>query len=198
MIDDNSPDGTADAVRVLQKQYPNLQLFSRPKKEGLGKAYLSAFQKYISESDMMLTMDADFSHHPRFIPVLLNAMQRADVVVGSRYVKGGSAVGWELRRRILSRCSNFYARMITRMPLHDCTSGCILMKTDFLRRIDLNKIDISGYVFLVEIKYLLWKAGARIVEVPIEVVNRREGKSKLAGHVIREGILAPWKMVFKK
>lgn len=198
VIDDNSPDGTADVVRTLQKQFSNLQLFSRPKKEGLGAAYLSAFKKYISDSDLMMTMDADFSHHPRYIPALLDAMKNADVVIGSRYVKGGSAVGWELQRRILSRCSNFYVRMITRLPLRDCTSGSILMKTDLLQRINLDSIDLSGYVFLVEIKYLLWKVGARFAEVPIEVVNRLEGKSKLTGHAIKEGILAPWKMVFKK
>lgn len=198
VIDDNSPDGTASSVRRLHPQYPNLRLLSREKKEGLGRAYVSAFKEYIPTSEWILMMDADLSHHPKYFPAFFDAAKRADVIIGSRYIKGGLTVGWELWRRILSRYGNWYVRTITQLPLRDCTSGFMLIKTDFLKRIKLDEIDMSGYAFLAELKYLLWKAGARITEVPIVFNNRRGGESKISSHIINEGILAPWKMIFKK
>lgn len=198
VVDDNSPDGTADVVRELQQQHPNLSLFLREKKEGLGKAYISAFKRVIDQADAVIMMDADLSHHPEYLPKLMRAAEHADVVVGSRYIPGGATQGWELWRRVLSRCGNWYARTVTGLPVHDCTAGFMLVKTDFLRKIDFSRFDLSGYAFLIELKYLLWKAGARMSQIPIVFRNRMGGESKISSHIINEGILAPWKIRFRK
>jgi dolichol-phosphate mannosyltransferase len=198
VVDDNSPDGTADVVLKLQEQYPRLSLFLRDRKEGLGRAYLSAFKRVLNDTDAVIMMDADLSHRPEYLPAMIAASRDADVVVGSRYVKGGGTQGWELWRRILSRWGNWYARNVTRLPVHDCTAGFMLLTTDMLKKIDFERFDLSGYAFLIELKYLLWKAGARMAQVPIIFRNRVGGESKISSHIINEGILAPWKMVFKK
>lgn len=198
VVDDNSPDGTADVVRKLQPQYPNLSLFLREKKEGLGKAYISAFKRVLHDTDAVIMMDADLSHHPEYLPTLIAAGKTADVVVGSRYVPGGATQGWELWRRLLSRWGNWYARTVTGLPVHDCTAGFMLIRADVLKKVDFDAFDLSGYAFLIELKYMLWKAGARMTQVPIVFRNRVGGESKISSHIINEGILAPWKMVFKK
>ncbi|MEK7629849.1 MAG: polyprenol monophosphomannose synthase [Patescibacteria group bacterium] len=200
VVDDSSPDGTGDVVKDLQKRFPNLSLLARKKKEGLGKAYLNAFEGILKDSDAknIIMMDADFSHNPSCLPLMLEASSGRDVVIGSRYVKGGGTAGWELWRRLLSRWGNFYARTITRLPIADCTGGFILIKTHFLKKVDFSIIDASGYAFLIEFKYLLWKSGARFQEFPIVFKNRIGGESKISKHIIIEGILAPWKMIFKK
>jgi dolichol-phosphate mannosyltransferase len=198
VVDDNSPDGTSDVVRKLQAQYPNLSLFLRERKEGLGKAYISAFKRVLNDTDAVIMMDADLSHHPEYLPKLIAAAEHADVVVGSRYMPGGATQGWELWRRILSRCGNWYARTVTGLPVRDCTAGFMLVKADFLRKVDFSQFDLSGYAFLIELKYLLWKAGARMAQVPIIFRNRIGGESKISSHIINEGILAPWKIRFRK
>jgi dolichol-phosphate mannosyltransferase len=196
VVDDNSPDKTAETVREKQKKFSHLFLLVREKKEGLGKAYVDAFSRVIkdSEVDKVVMMDADFSHDPERLPAFLAAAAQSDIVVGSRYVKGGGTVGWELWRRILSRFGNFYARLITGMPLADLTGGFNLMAADFLRRINLEGLDMSGYAFIMEIKSSLFIAGAKFYEVPIIFRNRREGESKISSHIIREGVIAPWKI----
>lgn len=200
VVDDNSPDGTADAVTELQKIFPSLSLFVREKKEGLGKAYTEAFRKVLASSVMkkIVTMDADLSHDPACLPELLRASMTHDVVIGSRYVKGGSIVGWELWRQLLSACGNAYARTVTGIPVRDCTSGFSVIDVDVLKKIPLEHIDASGYAFLIELKYMLYRAGASFAEVPIVFHNRIGGESKISGHIIREGILAPWKMICRK
>lgn len=200
VVDDNSPDGTGDVVKNLQKRFPNLNLLVRKKKEGLGKAYISAFEGVLKDPDVesVIMMDADFSHSPFYLPLILGASRGVDVVVGSRYVRGGEIIGWESWRRLLSRWGNFYAQMITRLPTADCTSGFNLIKTNFLKNVDFLKIDASGYAFLIELKYLLWENGARFQELPIVFKNRISGESKISNHIILEGILAPWKMILKK
>ena len=200
VADDNSPDGTADAVRVLMQSYPRLSLFSRRAKEGLGRAYAAAFQKLLAESDVrtVIMMDADFSHHPRYLPAMLAESRAHSVVVGSRYVSGGGTEGWEGWRRLLSFGGNRYARLVTGLPIFDLTGGFNIIHTELLRKIDLSAFDASGYAFIIELKYRLWKAGADFAEVPIIFKNRREGESKISNHIIAEGIIAPWKMRFKK
>jgi dolichol-phosphate mannosyltransferase len=200
IADDNSPDGTADLVRELQKKYPNLTLISQAGKQGLGKAYINAFNKVLAANDVrsIIMMDADLSHPPKYLPEMLEKSKEYSVVIGSRYTKGGGTVGWELWRRILSFCGNIYCRTITRMPIYDCTGGFNIINADLLRKIDFTKMDMSGYAFIMELKYLLYTAGARFYEVPIIFVNRAEGESKISSHIISEGILAPWKMVFKR
>lgn len=199
VVDDNSPDKTADTVLSLKPKFPNLALFSREKKEGLGRAYIGAFLEVLKDKEIkrIVTMDADFSHDPRALPPMLEAAERHDLIIGSRYVSGGSIVGWELWRRILSRCANFYCRLVTWIPVHDCTAGFQVINTDILRKIDLSKIDSSGYAFLMELKYLISKAGASVKEMPIVFKNRIGGESKISSHIIREGIFAPWKIRIK-
>lgn len=199
VVDDNSPDGTAEAVRSLQSSYPNLFLLSRNRKEGLGRAYIHAFKEILKQNPAKLVMmDADLSHHPQYLPAMLAEADSHDVVIGSRYTAGGRTEGWELWRRLLSRYANLYCRTITRLPIRDCTSGFKVINADFLKKIDLSRIDLSGYAFLMELKYALWQAGARFKEVPIIFRNRVGGESKISNHIIREGVLAPWKMIMRK
>ncbi|MFH1401651.1 MAG: glycosyltransferase [Parcubacteria group bacterium] len=200
VVDDNSPDGTADIVKNLQKDFLNLSLLLRNKKEGLGRAYINAFEEILKDKNVkkIVMMDADFSHNPKYLPEILKTADNFDVVIGSRYINGGKTEGWELWRRILSRGANFYCQLVTHLPIFDYTSGFNVINTNFLRKIDFSKINISGYAFLIELKYLLWKEGASLKEVPIVLKNRFGGESKFSGHIINEGILAPWKMIFKK
>ncbi|OHA78502.1 MAG: hypothetical protein A2V96_02670 [Candidatus Yonathbacteria bacterium RBG_16_43_6] len=200
VVDDNSPDGTGDIVESLKKMFPRLSLLHRRGKEGLGKAYLDAFGKVLEdkEVDSLIMMDADFSHHPRYLKEILSKKDDYDVVVGSRYVPQGTVEGWELWRRVLSFGGNLYCRIITRISINDCTGGFNLIRTDILRKIDPSSFDASGYAFIFELKYLLFNEGARFVEVPIIFKNRTGGESKISNHIIKEGILAPWKMIMKK
>ena len=200
VVDDNSPDGTGNIVTALKKTFPNLALFSREKKEGLGKAYLSAFRKVLEDENLrsIVMMDADLSHHPEYLKVMFQAMDSYDVVIGSRYISGGGTQGWELWRRMLSLFGNMYCKLLTRMPIHDCTGGFNAIRAEMLRKVNLSGIDLSGYAFIMELKYALFKAGARFLEIPIIFTNRAGGESKISGHIISEGILAPWKIILKK
>lgn len=200
VVDDNSPDGTAIAVKNLQKEFPNLDLLVRPKKEGLGKAYIHAFSEVLQQNGVrsITTMDADFSHDPSYLPQMLNLINNYDAVIGSRYIKGGGIEGWESWRKILSGFGNFYFRLLTRLPIFDCSGGFNTYRIDTLRKINLEKINSSGYAFLVELKYYLWKAGARFKELPITFRNRKEGESKISNHIISEALIFPWRILFKK
>ncbi len=200
VVDDNSPDGTANIVQDLKTEFPNLNLLLRSKKEGLGKAYVDAFSKVLKDQDVrrIIMMDADFSHSPEYLMEHLKTSEQFKVVIGSRYIPGGKTTGWELWRKLLSRFASLYCRLVTGMPIHDFTSGFMTIDAGFLRRIDFSNINLSGYAFLIELKYLLWKNGASIKEIPIIFKNREGGESKISNHIIKEGILAPWKMKFKK
>jgi len=200
VVDDNSPDGTAKIVEGLKEKYPRLSLLLRKKKEGLGKAYLHGFSETLKEKgvERIVMMDADFSHAPAYLPSMLEASKKYDLVIGSRYIKSGGTVGWELWRRLLSRGGNIYCRLVLGMPISDFTTGFSVLNAKLLRRIDLFNMDLSGYAFLIELKYRLWKAGASVKEIPIIFKNRTDGKSKLSGHIIGEGVLGPWKMILKK
>ena len=200
VADDNSPDGTGSAVLELTARYRNLSLLSRAEKDGFGKAYLNAFNKVLEAPDVgkVVMMDADLSHHPKYLPEMLKQSETYDAVVGSRYTAGGGTSGWELWRRTVSFCGNFYCRTVTRLPLHDCTAGFLAIKAPLLRRIDFSKMDTAGYAFLMELKHALFKAGASFYEVPIIFANRTEGVSKMSADIFKEGIIAPWKMRFKK
>ena len=201
VVDDNSPDGTADEVIALQPTFPNLKLYRRKGKDGLGRAYIDAIQKILKQNPENLksifTMDADCSHEPERLPEFLKEIENNDLIIGSRYTKGGKTPNWELWRKILSRGGNFYCKTITRMPISDCTAGFNCMRVDFLKKIDLNKLSASGYAFLMEIKYLFWKSGANIKEIPIEFRLREGGESKLSQSIIKEGLLTPWRLIFR-
>ena len=199
VIDDNSPDGTGIIVEKVARTDPRVRLLSRTKKEGLGKAYLAGFTEVLQDPsiDFLIMMDADFSHDPSYIPVMLRATANADVVIGSRYCRGGGTKGWAAWRRFLSGFANRYCRLITGMPINDATAGFNLIRADILRDADTVQLNLSGYAFQMELKYLLWKHKARFAEVPITFYERREGESKISNHIILEGIIAPWKMRFK-
>jgi dolichol-phosphate mannosyltransferase len=200
VADDSSPDGTAQAVLDLKYKYPNLSLISRSSKDGLGKAYINAFEQVLKEGNVrtVVMMDADLSHDPKYLVEMFKKSTEYSVVIGSRYVVGGKTVGWELWRRVLSFWGNFYCRTITGMPVMDCTGGFNVIHVDLLRKVDFSKMDMSGYAFIMEIKYLLYKAGGKFFEVPITFVNRAHGETKISGHIISEGIIAPWKIKLSK
>ena len=142
-------------------------------------------------------MDADFSHDPEYLSEMLNRRSQADVVIGSRYIPGGSTEGWEPWRKALSNYGNLYSRFVTRMPIYDMTGGFNCMSAAALRSIDLDSLDLSGYAFQMQLKYAFWKKGYIIHEIPIVFKNRREGESKISNHIILEGLLAPWKLRLK-
>lgn len=200
VVDDNSPDGTAEIIRDLQKKYSNLNLLENPKKNGLGNAYISGFKQVLNDNSVshIITMDADFSHSPADIKRLLDSASGYGLVIGSRYVRGGSIAKWELWRRILSWGGNLYVRLVLRYPIRDWTSGFTCISVDTLRRVNLDELDLSGYAFLQELKYLILRADVSFMEIPILFGSRREGESKISGFIIREGITGPWKMRLKK
>lgn len=200
VVDDNSPDGTAQDVEALQKMFPSLMLIQRAGKEGLGKAYAHGFREILArnEFDTIVMIDADFSEHPLYIPALLAKLKDADVALGSRYATGAKIVGWTLWRRILSYGGNLYARIVTGLPIMDMTMGFCAIRTTYLKKVDFSRIDSSGYAFIMELKFALWKAGARFAEMPITFNERLGGESKLSGHIISEGIVAPWKIRRRK
>jgi len=200
VVDDNSPDGTGDIVSENAKTNARVSLLSQKKKNGLGRAYLYAFEKVLADPDVaeIAMMDADFSHDPKCLPAMFGELVHFDVVVGSRYVAGGGIVGWEFWRRLLSFFGNVYCKLVLRMPVFDATSGFYCLRADALRLVSLSSMDASGYAFQIEFKYFLWKRGARLREFPIVFTNRVGGESKISGHIISEGVLAPWRMLFKK
>lgn len=198
VVDDNSPDGTGEAVRSLQRAFPTLDLLSRTSERGFGSAYIAGFRRILERTGAgaILMMDADLSHDPAHLPAMMEKLEVCDAVIGSRYAQGGGVSGWETWRRILSKGGNAYVRGVTGMPFRDCTSGFMLIRTGVLRGLDLKGIRSSGYAFLMELKYRIWQSGAVISEVPITFRNRDRGESKMSGRIIREGFRAPWRVRF--
>jgi dolichol-phosphate mannosyltransferase len=196
VVDDASPDGTADLVREVACRDPAVELLSRPGKLGLASAYQLALRRVLDEGrdDCVVTMDADFSHPPRYVPALLEAAASHDLVVGSRYVAGGGIDNWGTRRRLLSLAGNRYARAVTGTPVRDLTAGLTCMRTDFLRLMPFERIVSRGYAWLIALKTLFHRRGARICEVPIRFVERRFGQSKLSTNIIYEGLVEPWRI----
>jgi len=165
-------------------------------RRGLGRSYIDGIARGIHEpADVICQMDADLSHDPRHLPDLLTAAERADVVIGSRYVPGGAIVNWPARRRLLSRLANAYIRQITRLGPRDCTSGYRCWRREALARMPLDRFISDGYSFLVEMLYVAAGQGSRIIEVPITFVERRQGESKLSRAVLLESALTPWRLV---
>jgi dolichol-phosphate mannosyltransferase len=200
IVDDNSPDSTGAIVKSLGEKDPQISLLFREKKEGLGKAYLAAFEQILKDPEVeaIAMMDADFSHDPAALPLMFELLSKNDVVIGSRYVHGGKVTNWELWRRALSLGANLYCKMILGLKIWDITSGFYVMRRESLAQCDFSSIDVSGYAFQIEFKYLLAKSGAKIAELPITFANRTHGTSKMSGAIISEGIFAPWKMLFRK
>lgn len=189
VVDDGSPDGTADLVRELATGRPGLHLLERRGERGLGRAYVAGLARGLAAGyEVLGTMDADLSHDPAYLPAMLAQMTGgADVVIGSRYVPGGGTVNWGLHRRLLSRLANRFAGRLLGLRLRDLTSGFRLYRAPALAAIDLAAITSTGYSFLAELLYRLDAAGARIAESPIVFVDRREGRSKLSPAEIPKG-----------
>ncbi len=187
VIDDNSPDGTARIVKTIQEKDKKIHLLERPKKMGLGSAYITGFKWAIERGyDVVVEMDADFSHDPKDIERMVENLENCDVVIGSRYVKGVSVVNWPISRLLLSYFANLYARIFTGVNIKDLTSGFKAIKVECLKSIDLNKIKSDGYAFQIEIHFYLWVKGFKVCEMPIIFVERRAGKSKLNRGIIWE------------
>jgi dolichol-phosphate mannosyltransferase len=187
VVDDNSPDGTGDLVEQEGRREARLHLLRRPGKLGLGTAYLAGFRSGLDEGyDCILTMDCDRSHNPRYIPALLAALVDHDVVIGSRYVRGGGIVNWPWHRRSLSAFANLYARALLRVPVRDCTSGFRAYRREVLETVDPFEIRASGYSFLEEMAWRVHRCGFRIAEVPIVFEQRTAGVSKIdSGEIYR-------------
>ncbi len=193
VVDDNSPDGTAQLVRQYQAEHPNapVALLVRPAKEGLGRAYESGFQWVLkhTSAQYIYEMDADFSHPPRYLVDLRRALGEADLVVGSRYLRGVNVVNWPLSRILLSYGASWYVRLVTGLPVSDPTAGFVGYRRSLLEKIlAIGPIRFRGYAFQIEMKYKAYLAGARIVEVPIVFVEREAGYSKMSRQVIQEAI----------
>ncbi|MBL7789434.1 MAG: polyprenol monophosphomannose synthase [Chitinophagales bacterium] len=197
IIDDNSPDGTADLVKEMQQKFPDqLHLIQREGKLGLGTAYITGFKWALERGyEMVCEMDCDFSHNPEDLPRLRQAiLDGADVAVGSRYIDGGGVYNWPKRRIFLSRGASIYARMITFLPVNDTTAGFVCYKKKFLENLNFDKITFKGYAFQIQMKYAAYLLGYKIVEVPIWFKDREEGVSKMSGNIIQEAILGVLKL----
>ena len=197
VVDDHSPDGTGQAADDLARtRRGRVQVIHRTGRRGLGRSYVDGIMQAIRQPvDVICQMDADFSHDPARLPDLIGATRDADIVIGSRYVPGGAIVNWPRRRLLLSRFANLYVRLITRMAATDCTSGYRCWRRDTLAALPLDRFMSDGYSFLVEMLFAASIRGARIAEVPITYVERRQGQSKMSRAVILESAITPWRLI---
>ena len=196
VVDDGSPDGTGAIVDGLAATDQRVHVLHRPRKMGLGTAYLAGF-KWALERDyaFVFEMDADFSHDPNHLPHFLSVVEGADLVLGSRYRQGKvTVVNWPIARLMLSYAANIYARAVTGMPLYDATGGFKCFRRKVLEAIDLNAVRSNGYAFQIEMSFRAWKKGFRIVEIPIVFVDRTEGESKMSKKIVREASWMVWRL----
>ncbi len=192
VIDDSSPDGTGELADRLAQELDHVEVLHRPRKEGLGPAYLAGFRHALAAgAELILEMDCDFSHDPADVPRLLAAVEKADVAVGSRYVAGGSVLDWGLVRRFVSAGGSFYARVLLGVGVRDLTAGFKCYRRAVLETIDLDAISSLGYAFQIETTYRALRAGFRVVEVPIVFADREHGGSKMSKGIVLE---AMWKV----
>ena len=196
-VDDNSPDGTGDVIEEMMKSEPRIHCLHREKKEGLGRAYVAGFKKAIElGAEKIVQMDCDFSHDPKDLPRLI--AEDADLVIGSRYVKGGDTPGWPFKRRLISRAGGIFIRTVTGMPLRDPTGGFKCWKVSTLSKIDFETVGSKGYSFQLEMNHRTWKAGCTIKEIPIVFTDRVAGYSKITAGIATESIRIALKLRFGK
>jgi dolichol-phosphate mannosyltransferase len=189
IVDDSSPDGTGRIADRLAERHENVGVLHRPRKEGLGPAYIAGFREALAGgAGLIVEMDADFSHDPAYLPRLLEAAGRADLVLGSRYVDGGAVSDWGPLRRAVSRSGSAYARLVLGVPVRDLTGGFKCFRREVLEAIDLDAISTRGYAFQVEMTYRAIRGGFRVVEVPIVFRERRVGTSKMDLGIVAEAV----------
>ena len=203
IVDDNSPDGTGKIADELAKLYSGIKVIHRPAKLGLGTAYIAGFKEALAlGADRILTMDADFSHHPRYIPDLVVKSRDAQLVIGSRYVDGGGTANWGLQRQILSKGANTFTRLVLGLKAHDCTGAFRCYRREVLESIELDKIFSDGYSFMIEVLYKCQQRGWEIGEVPIIFEDRRRGTSKISRREIFKALYTVlclgWERVFSR
>jgi dolichol-phosphate mannosyltransferase len=192
VVDDSSPDGTGQVADRLAEELRQVRVLHRPAKQGLGRAYLAGFDRALAEgADLILEMDADFSHDPADLPRLIAAADAADLVLGSRYVPGGGVANWGRLRRVLSRGGSWYARVLLGLPVRDLTGGFKCFNRRVLEGVDLEGVHADGYGFQIELTYRAIKAGFTVIEVPILFRERREGHSKMTARIALEAV---WKV----
>lgn len=195
IVDDNSPDGTAGIVKKMMETNNRIHILERERKMGLGTAYVAGFKYAIERKfDFIFEMDADFSHNPKEIPIMLSKMDECDVLIGSRYVKGVNVVNWPMKRLILSYSANIYTRIITGMPIHDATAGFKCYKRKVLESINIDSLRSNGYAFQIETNFLAYKKGFKLMEMPIVFVDRRVGVSKMNKKIVYEAAFMVWKL----
>lgn len=195
VVDDNSPDGTGQLADQLALKNDRISVLHRPAKLGLGSAYRDGFHRAMElGADLLIEMDADFSHDPSILPLFLEKIKQCDLVIGSRYLNGISVVNWPLRRLMLSYGANWYTRLVTGLKIMDCTSGFKCFRRSLVEQIDLDQIRSDGYSFQIEMHFRSAELGARICEVPIIFIDRRSGQSKMSKKIVREAVVMVWKL----
>jgi dolichol-phosphate mannosyltransferase len=196
IVDDGSPDGTGAIVQEIADVNGRVHMLSRPRKMGLGTAYIAGFRWALARDyEYVLEMDADFSHDPVHLPQFLSAIEDADLVLGSRYQQGRvTVVNWPISRLILSYCANIYARAVTGLPVWDATGGFKCFRRSVLQAIDLDRVRSNGYAFQIEMSFRAWKRNFRISEIPIVFVDRTEGTSKMSKSIVREAVWMVWRL----
>jgi dolichol-phosphate mannosyltransferase len=196
VVDDGSPDGTAGIVRSIAEQDSRVHLLERKGKQGLGTAYVAGFKFAIQhEYEYIFEMDADFSHDPNEIPVFLERIKDADLVIGSRYTKGVRVLNWPIKRLLLSYFANVYTRILIGLPLNDATGGFKCYRRAVLEAINLEKIRSNGYAFQIEMSYKAWRKGFRLAEIPIIFLERQSGASKMSKNIVYEAFFMLWKLL---
>lgn len=200
VIDDNSPDGTADVVRKKIRENPNIELLLRTEDKGFAKAYLAGFRKALGDKncDVVVMMDADFSHDPEEILKMLKKLKNAGIVTGSRYAVRQTFADITLWRRLLSRFANFYVQKVLGLPLTDCTSGFVMMRREVLEKMSFENVRTEGYGLLFQLKYRAWKSGFNIIEHPVRWPERHQGKSKMTLKRMLESARLPWLIRFSR
>lgn len=196
VVDDNSPDKTGKYVEELSRSDGDVHVLHRPRKLGLGSAYIAGFKWALERAEVkyVFEMDADLSHDPGAIPRFLREIEQADVVLGSRYFNGVTVVNWPLSRLILSVGANMYTRIITGLPIKDATGGFKCFRREVLESLPLDKIKSDGYSFQIEVNFLVWKKGFRLKEIPIVFVDRTAGTSKMSRRIVFEAVFLVWKL----
>ena len=199
IVDDGSPDGTGALADSLAATHPGrIEVMHRKGPRGLGRSYIDGLRRALeSGADLIFQMDADLSHNPEYLPALIAAAAKYDVVIGSRYLQGISVVNWPLHRIFLSTFANRYIKTVTGLSPADCTSGYRCWRRETLQKLRLDKVVTEGYAFLVEMLFEASRTGANIGEVPIIFVERRQGQSKVSSKVLVESLIAPWRLALR-